>query len=80
MPPCAGGRGRFPILQGEARIAEAMAVAEALSDAEATANCSCGYPVHFDASDFSVVDVKAVVRPAFATRASYSYIFFMYSS
>lgn len=51
-----------PILQGEAGIAEAMAVAEALADAGATANRTCGFHVHFDASDLSVADVKAIVR------------------
>lgn len=51
-----------PILRGEAGIAEAITVAEALSDAGANANRSCGFHVHFDAADLSVADVKTIVR------------------
>lgn len=51
-----------PILRGEAGIEEAMTVAEALSDAEATVNRSCGFHVHFDAADLSAADVKAIVH------------------
>ncbi len=51
-----------PVLRGEAGIEEAMTVAEALSDAGATVNRSCGFHVHFDAADLSVADVKAIVH------------------
>lgn len=51
-----------PVLHGEEGIEEAMAVAEALSDAGATVNRSCGFHVHFDASDLTVNDVKTIVR------------------
>lgn len=51
-----------PVLHGEQGIEEAMAVAEALSDAGATVNRTCGFHVHFDASDLSVADVKTIVR------------------
>ena len=51
-----------PVLQGEAGIKEAMTVAEALSDAGATVNRSCGFHVHFDAADLSAADVKAIVH------------------
>ena len=51
-----------PVLRGEAGIEEAMTVAEALSDAGATVNRSCGFLVHFDAADLSVADVKAIVH------------------
>lgn len=51
-----------PILEGERGIEEAMTVAEALSDAGATVNRSCGFHVHFDAADLSAADVKAIVH------------------
>ena len=51
-----------PVLHGEDGIAEAMTVAEALSDAGATVNRTCGFHVHFDASDLSVADVKTILR------------------
>lgn len=51
-----------PILQGEAGIEEAMTVAEALSDAGATVNRSCGFHVHFDAADLNAADVKIIVN------------------
>ena len=51
-----------PILEGERGIEEAMTVAEALSDAGATVNRSCGFHVHFDAADLSAADVKAIVN------------------
>lgn len=51
-----------PVLEGEAGIAEAMAVAEALSDAGANVNRTCGFHVHFDISDLSLENVKTVVR------------------
>ena len=51
-----------PVLHGEQGLAEAMTVAEALSDAGATVNRTCGFHVHFDASDLSVDDVKTIIR------------------
>lgn len=51
-----------PILRGEAGIAEAEAVAEALADAGATVNVTCGLHVHFDASDLGVEDIRTIVR------------------
>lgn len=51
-----------PVLRGEAGIEEAMTVAEALSDAGATVNRSCGFHVHFDAADLSAADVKTIVH------------------
>lgn len=51
-----------PVLQGEAGIEEAMAVAEALADAGATVNRTCGFHVHFDAADLGVDDVRAIMR------------------
>lgn len=51
-----------PILHGEDGVEEAMAVAEALADAGANVNRSCGFHVHFDASDLSAADVKTIVR------------------
>lgn len=51
-----------PVLHGEEGITEAMAVAEALSDAGASVNRTCGFHVHFDASDLSVDDVKTILR------------------
>lgn len=42
-----------PVLYGEAGLAEAKKVANALSGADATANRSCGMHVHFDAADLS---------------------------
>ncbi len=51
-----------PILEGERGIEEAVTVAEALSDAGATVNRSCGFHVHFDAADLSAADVKAIVH------------------
>ncbi len=51
-----------PILRGEAGLEEAMTVAEALADAGAGVNRTCGFHVHFDASDLSVADVKAIVH------------------
>ncbi len=51
-----------PVLRGEAGIEEAMTVAEALSDAGATANRTCGFHVHFDASDLSAANVKTIVH------------------
>ena len=51
-----------PILEGERGIEEAMTVAEALSDAGATVNRSCGFHVHFDAADLNAADVKIIVN------------------
>ncbi len=51
-----------PVLQGEAGIEEAMTVAEALSDAGAGVNRSCGFHVHFDAGDLSAQDVRTIVK------------------
>ena len=51
-----------PVLRGEAGIEEAMTVAEALSDAGATVNRSCGFHVHFGAADLSAADVKTIVH------------------
>ena len=66
LVPDGSVRGGFevvsPILEGERGIEEAMTVAEALSDAGATVNRSCGFHVHFDAADLSVADVKAIVH------------------
>ena len=50
-----------PVLRGEAGLEEAMAVAEALADAGAAVNRSCGFHVHFDASGLSVESVKTIV-------------------
>lgn len=49
-----------PILSGEAGLADARKVAEVLEAAGATANRSCGFHVHFDASHMSVEDVRAI--------------------
>lgn len=49
-----------PILSGESGLADARKVAEALEAAGATANRSCGFHVHFDASQMTVEDVRAV--------------------
>lgn len=66
LVPDGSVRGGFevvsPILEGERGIEEAMTVAEALSDAGATVNRSCGFHVHFDAADLSAADVKAIVH------------------
>lgn len=51
-----------PVLHGEEGIAQAMTVAEALFDAGATVNRTCGFHVHFDASELTVEDVKTIVR------------------
>ena len=51
-----------PVLHGDAGIAEAQAVAEALADAGATVNRTCGLHVHFDASDLNVESIRAIVR------------------
>lgn len=51
-----------PVLRGEAGIAEAQAVAEALADAGATVNRTCGLHVHFDASDLGVEDIRTIVK------------------
>ena len=49
-----------PILTGEAGLADARKVAEVLEDAGATANRSCGFHVHFDASQMTAEDVRAI--------------------
>ncbi len=51
-----------PILRGEQGIEEAMTVAAALDDAGAAVNRSCGFHVHFDASDLSAGDIKTIVK------------------
>lgn len=51
-----------PVLQGEAGIDEAMTVAAALDDAGAGVNRSCGFHVHFDASDLNAADVRSIVK------------------
>lgn len=51
-----------PVLQGEAGIEEAMAVATALDDAGARVNRTCGFHVHFDASDLTVGHLRTIVR------------------
>ena len=51
-----------PVLHGEQGLEEARAVADVLSDAGARVNRSCGFHVHFDASDLSVDDVKTIMR------------------
>lgn len=51
-----------PVLRGEAGLREAMAVAEALADAGATVNRTCGFHVHFDARQMSVADIKVIMR------------------
>ena len=49
-----------PILSGESGLADARKVAEALETAGATANRSCGFHVHFDASQMTADDVRAI--------------------
>ena len=51
-----------PILHGEQGIIEAMKVATALDDAGASINRTCGFHVHFDASDLDVETIKTIVR------------------
>ena len=51
-----------PILKGEAGIEEAEIVARALEDAGAYANRTCGFHVHFDASDLGMEHIKKIVR------------------
>lgn len=51
-----------PVLQGEAGIDEAMAVTTALDDAGARVNRSCGFHVHFDASDLTAGHIRTIVR------------------
>ena len=51
-----------PVLEGDAGLEEAMIVAEALADAGATVNRTCGFHVHFDASGLSVDAVKTIVK------------------
>lgn len=51
-----------PVLRGEAGIEEAMTVAEALDEAGATANRTCGFHVHFDAADLSAAHLKTIVK------------------
>lgn len=51
-----------PILKGETGIEEAEIVARALEDAGAYANRTCGFHVHFDASDLGTDHIKNIVR------------------
>lgn len=51
-----------PILKAEAGIEEAEIVARALEDAGAYANRTCGFHVHFDASDLGMEHIKKIVR------------------
>lgn len=51
-----------PILKGETGIEEAEIVARALEDAGAYANRTCGFHVHFDASDLGMEHIKKIVR------------------
>ena len=51
-----------PVLFGEEGLEQATTVAQALDDAGATANRSCGFHVHFDASHLSVEDIKTIVH------------------
>ena len=66
LVPDASVRGGFevvsPVLRGEAGIEEAMAVTTALDDAGAQVNRSCGFHVHFDASDLTVGHLRTIVR------------------
>ncbi len=50
-----------PILHGEAGLAIAKRVAEALEDAGASANKSCGLHVHFDARSMNCTEIKSIV-------------------
>lgn len=59
---CCGFEVVSPVLQGEAGIEEAMTVAAALDDAGAGVNRSCGFHVHFDASDLNAGDIKTIVE------------------
>lgn len=51
-----------PILSGTAGIEEAMAVAEALSDADGSVDRQCGMHVHFDARDLSGNNLINIVK------------------
>lgn len=50
-----------PILQGEAGLEQLRTVVTALDDMGGKVNRSCGYHVHFDASDLNVEHLKAIV-------------------
>lgn len=51
-----------PILRGMDGLDEACLVAGILADRGATANRSCGFHVHFDASEMSVEQLRAIVN------------------